>query len=123
MVERSAEERQKLDSDVNLGKIVKTALVLLLIVGLSIVGVFVFHAWRGNGAASNFGPNVRGTALKDFAAPRLQGQPMADRKQYFAAKRARLNGYGWVDRARGIVHIPIDEAISKMIERHDKERQ
>jgi hypothetical protein len=28
-----------------------------------------------------------------------------------------LNGYGWVDRDAGVVHIPIDEAMRLMVER------
>jgi hypothetical protein len=28
-----------------------------------------------------------------------------------ARKRAQLDGFGWVDREAGVVHIPIDEAI------------
>lgn len=29
-----------------------------------------------------------------------------------AARLARLNGHGWVDRARGVAHIPIEEAMA-----------
>lgn len=29
-----------------------------------------------------------------------------------AARLARLHGYGWVDRARGVAHIPIEEAMA-----------
>jgi hypothetical protein len=29
-----------------------------------------------------------------------------------AARRARLEGYGWVDQARGVAHIPIAEAMA-----------
>jgi hypothetical protein len=29
-------------------------------------------------------------------------------------RKERLDSYGWVDRARGIVHIPIDEAMKKV---------
>jgi hypothetical protein len=32
-----------------------------------------------------------------------------------AEREARLNGYGWVDRSKGIVHIPIDKAIDEVI--------
>jgi hypothetical protein len=30
-----------------------------------------------------------------------------------AARAARLNGYGWVDRSKGIVHIPIERAMDE----------
>lgn len=31
-----------------------------------------------------------------------------------AERAARLNGYGWVDRSRGIVHIPIERAMEQV---------
>lgn len=46
-----------------------------------------------------------------FPAPRLQAQPSTDFAAMKAAELRRLNGYGWVDRARGIAHIPIDRAM------------
>lgn len=32
-----------------------------------------------------------------------------------AERAARLNGYGWVDRSKGIAHIPIEKAIDEVI--------
>jgi hypothetical protein len=32
------------------------------------------------------------------------------------AQRARLEGYGWVDRAAGIVHVPIEQAMELTIQ-------
>jgi hypothetical protein len=32
-----------------------------------------------------------------------------------AARLARLNGQGWVDRARGVAHIPIEEAMALVV--------
>ena len=49
--------------------------------------------------------------------PRLQTDPQADLAAFRAAKHHRLTTYGWVDHARGIVHIPIDEAMKKIAER------
>ena len=46
-----------------------------------------------------------------FPAPRLQAEPPADFAKVKADELSRLNGYGWVDRAAGIAHIPIDRAI------------
>jgi hypothetical protein len=36
-------------------------------------------------------------------------------EQWRAAKRKRLEGYGWVDRARGLVHIPVEKAIDQVV--------
>jgi hypothetical protein len=44
-------------------------------------------------------------------APRLETAPALDLRALRAAEDARLDGYGWVDRRAGIVHIPIERAI------------
>ena len=31
------------------------------------------------------------------------------------AKAKALNGYGWVDKQKGVIHIPIDEAIKDVV--------
>ena len=50
-------------------------------------------------------------------APRLQGQPFADWQALKAEQAAQLDGYGWVDEAQGVVHIPIREAMRMVAER------
>jgi hypothetical protein len=59
--------------------------------------------------------------------PALIGQPeigiidttefdMDDRlEKWKAAKQRRLNGYGWVDRGKSLIHIPIDKAIDQVV--------
>lgn len=49
--------------------------------------------------------------------PRLQTDPAADLKRYKAQAMQRLTGYGWADRAHGIAHIPIEEAMRRVAER------
>jgi hypothetical protein len=47
-----------------------------------------------------------------FPAPALQISPQADLKQFENEQQAALNGYHWVDRAKGIARIPIEEAMT-----------
>jgi len=49
--------------------------------------------------------------------PRLQTNPHADLEGLRASERAQLEGYGWVDRDAGTVHIPIDRAMSLLAQR------
>jgi hypothetical protein len=35
--------------------------------------------------------------------------------QWKAAKRKRLESYGWVDRGKGLVHIPIEKAMEQVV--------
>lgn len=44
-------------------------------------------------------------------ATRLEPDPATTIAAYQAQKRRELESYGWVDRARGIVHIPIERAM------------
>lgn len=39
----------------------------------------------------------------------------AIRKEVDAEARERLESYGWVDRAKGIVHIPVDRAAERWL--------
>ena len=48
---------------------------------------------------------------KEPPAPRLQTQPFKDVYQLKSGQLEKLNSYGWVDQATGVVHIPIDEAM------------
>ncbi len=49
-----------------------------------------------------------------YPEPRLQARPSADMAAFKARETAELNSYGWVDRAHGIVHVPIEQAMSRL---------
>jgi hypothetical protein len=36
-------------------------------------------------------------------------------EEWREAKRKRLEGYGWVDREKGLVHIPIEKAMDQVV--------
>lgn len=86
---------------------------LVLGVGLGTLGflgvvlglVWLFQAWVG--------PQERAFAAPTaFPAPRLQSDPAGDLRDYQAAQRAKLEGYAWADRNRGLVRIPVDRAMA-----------
>jgi hypothetical protein len=49
--------------------------------------------------------------------PGLDASPEANLDAYLAGQMELLNSYGWVDPATGIVHIPIERAMSLLVER------
>jgi len=56
-----------------------------------------------------------------IAAPeRLQYEPASDIARFKAQKQQLLHGYGWVDRAHGIAHIPIDEAMKLLVDQQKR---
>jgi hypothetical protein len=49
-----------------------------------------------------------------YPSPRLQSDPAADMAKLRSAELARLNSAGWDDRANGIGHIPIEDAMRRI---------
>lgn len=49
--------------------------------------------------------------------PRLQVEPVEDLVQVRAQQNTALDGYGWVDRRNGVVHIPVSRAMDLLLER------
>jgi hypothetical protein len=49
--------------------------------------------------------------------PRLQAEPKIELKDLRADEEAILNSYGWVDPNKGIVRIPIDQAIDIVMQK------
>ncbi len=57
------------------------------------------------------------TPLRRFPAPELQPNPRGDWASFHRAQSAGLEGYGWVDRKNGLVHIPIERAMALVVAR------
>ena len=49
--------------------------------------------------------------------PALQTDPAQDLAKLRAREDQRLNGYYWIDREKGILHIPIEEAMKQVVAR------
>ncbi|HLJ69779.1 MAG TPA: hypothetical protein VKU03_00575 [Roseiarcus sp.] len=48
-------------------------------------------------------------------APRLQIDPAEDLAAFRADKERKLNSYYWIDKKNGVVHIPIEQAMEKIV--------
>jgi hypothetical protein len=48
--------------------------------------------------------------------PRLQTDPSEDLAKFLAAEDKRLNTYYWIDKKKGIIHIPIEQAMQELAE-------
>jgi hypothetical protein len=57
------------------------------------------------------------TAFEGIPAPVLQVDPNRDLAEMRRDEENRLTSYGWVDRAHGKVHIPIDRALGLTLQR------
>ena len=52
--------------------------------------------------------------LPQYPSPRLQVSPREDLVKFRAARINWLNSSGWIDRAHGVTHIPIREAMREV---------
>jgi hypothetical protein len=54
--------------------------------------------------------------VSSFPRPEIQTNPGGDYGTFLQAQNERLNTYGWVDRPRGIVRVPIEEAMKRLLQ-------
>lgn len=101
---------------------VRSILISALILGLLIVVV----AWIGIGFFRYFNLDIQKHQSQDPmitteralpSGPRLQVNEEMDYKTLRAQQDAVLSEYAWVDRQKGIVRIPIEKAITLVLER------
>jgi hypothetical protein len=100
-------------------------LAVSMVIGAAIVyGTFAILERRVNSIdeASRRFPLAAGQS-QEPAAPRLQTQPFKDVYQLKTEQRGALNSYGWVDKANGVVRLPIDRAMELTIQRGLPARQ
>jgi len=106
--------------DVAYPPIVLTSFVLLAVVLLSFVTMWWLLSFLTQTNIDRQGP-VSAVALESRRAeppePRLQAHPLRDMHELRATEKSILEGYGWVDRETGVVHIPVARAIELTAER------
>ena len=66
---------------------------------------------------SNAVSDARRTLATPMPEPRLQTVPPDDLGKLRAREEKELDTYYWIDRDKGIVHIPIDEAMKQVVAR------
>ncbi|MGA8923651.1 MAG: hypothetical protein WB682_10950 [Candidatus Dormiibacterota bacterium] len=103
---------------------VKTRAIVYFGIGLFLVLVFSFVSMRWLfgyfSATQPLGPAA--TPFNNSRTlppePRLQVHPVVDLDRMRQSQNELLDSYGWVDRANGKVHIPIERAMDLIYERH-----
>ena len=76
----------------------------LVFVALTMTGLFFYLRTAAPGA-------LRQASEHPFPEPALQKKPQEDFTRFELEQRMALSDYGWVDRAKGIARIPIEEAM------------
>jgi hypothetical protein len=62
-------------------------------------------------------PHMKFEEARKPAGPLLQERPLVDLAELKAQEDAVLTTYAWVDKARGVARIPVDEAMRLLAER------
>jgi hypothetical protein len=90
-------------------------IVAAIVVHLGLAGLYkVFeHQHPSPNAPSRIAFDTRMVAPQ----PPLQVEPTKELDDYFATENQKLNSYGWVDKAAGVVRIPIDRAMDLIAQR------
>ncbi len=110
--------RQKL-RDLEFGATVEVALGLILLTAAwGLVLSRLSPRFEIRASANQSSPTVvDANAAKLPPEPRLQANAVEDLRQMRAVEDQVLNSYGWVDRKKGVVRIPIDRAIELLAQR------
>lgn len=103
-------------TDWNLNYVMVAVITMVISVAIILAGSWWIFLDFQKSAASR----VLGTALDKPRLPpepRLQTSPSEDWAEMLAREQAVLHSYGWVDRPRGIVHIPIKREMEMIAQR------
>jgi hypothetical protein len=76
----------------------------------------LFMIWSGMNAPAGK-PNAESVLLQSKITPSPQVASGEALKALRATEDAVLTTYGWVDKSKGIVHIPIDRAMDLLLQR------
>jgi len=102
------------ETDVNVVAVGKFGIALLLVtiaaMGL-LFGVFNYFKSMEGGQAAAIDPT------KVFPQPQLQKTPIPDLKAVRASEDQLLTTYGWVDQQKGVVRIPIAQAMDLVVKK------
>ena len=102
--------------------VVGFGLVLGALAVAAMLAVVVLFKFLDRGAVRSDAAMVAGAGLQNQPdrlppAPRLQIGGTRHWQDYQTAEEQRLRTYGWMDRGSGAVHIPIDHAMTLVLER------
>ncbi len=93
-----------------------------LAVGLIVSAAAMFLLFRAlekkdRAADRKLLPLIAANLARTPPEPRLEPHPLAPRLKLRAEEEAILTSYGWVEKDRGLVRLPIDRAIELLVQR------
>jgi hypothetical protein len=86
-------------------------LIAFMVTVFAMYALFAYFASREDKVNPPNPPAMMSERPEMAPLPRLQPEPLQELKQLRDNEEMLLMSYGWVDQNKGIVHIPIDQAI------------
>ena len=84
----------------------------IVLVALGVLATVLIVAGIGRFLTGVSGPARAGATETSIARPKwLASDPAQERAAFESEQRERLNSYGWVDRNKGVAHMPIERAM------------
>lgn len=104
--------------DANVGGLLQFAFWMAVVLVVTLIGMkFTFdHFKKVQPLGATTSPMVSETEQTLPPAPRLQAQPHVDLAEFCAVQQQSVNSYSWIDQQAGIVHIPIDRAMDRILQ-------
>jgi hypothetical protein len=102
---------------VDYGKVIGVGVGSLAIFALSIWWAsIIYHHERDAVEAKKGKPKAVDVTMKEVGiVDQVPFQSDTRLPRWQAERRAYLGSYGWVDRAKGVVHIPIEQAMDQVV--------
>lgn len=108
------------DDEVSVAGVLWTTALLAFLCALGMAITWVmqgYYADRAEAATPPPSPVAAANEVRRPEGPLLQRSPEGELEALQHEMSERLNGYGWVDEATGVVHLPIDQAMDLLLER------
>jgi hypothetical protein len=102
-------------TDINVWAVGKFAIALVVVTVVSLALVFGLMKFFQSREENSIANTIQPTKL--FPQPQLQQTPIVDLSTIRAEEDKLLNGYAWVDQPKGVVRIPISQAIDILAKR------
>jgi hypothetical protein len=101
-------------ADLDVSRIARIGVMLVLVIVGAVAVATVLNYWLPVSAST---PDATPLAPLAESSARLLSAPQPVRQKVREHQLERLHSSGWVDRAHGIAHIPIDAAMALIAER------
>ncbi|MEX2175560.1 MAG: hypothetical protein WD872_14450 [Pirellulaceae bacterium] len=108
-------------ADVNVRAILGLATATAAGVAIVLIGLwFLMHRYDALARASDPRLSPLADTKQTPPLPHLQAASLRDYRQYQQEQERLMTRYAWVDRAQGVVQIPVERAIDLYIERQQQ---